>query len=194
MSIKDTAILPERGSTLNLVNQIRRYGFLSKGSLPPLMDSFFHDNVLGDFDLMANSGWGIELRDPTADKRVFEYCASIPLEQYVVDKPGRSLIRRAMRGRLPDSTLDRRERGLQAADWYESLTRVRTELAAEIVLLERSPGARRLLDLDRLRSAVEHWPSSARKAQDQGMLYPAILPDGVAVGYFIRRREALAEQ
>jgi asparagine synthase (glutamine-hydrolysing) len=192
ISLEHSAILPERGRALNLVDQIRRYGFLSKSGLPPLMDSFFHASVPGDFDLMANSGWGIELRDPTADKRVFEYCASIPLEQYMVDKPGRSLIRRAMHGRLPDSTLDRRERGLQAADWYESLTRVRAEIAAEIVLLERSPGARRLLDLDRLRSAVDHWPNSAREAEDQGMLYPAILPDGIAVGYFIRRSEELA--
>ncbi len=194
VSLRDSAILPERGRTLNLVDQVRRYGSLSKSGLPPLMDSFFHANVLGDFDLMANSGWGIELRDPTADKRVFEFCASIPLEQYLVDKPGRSLIRRAMRGRLPDSTLDRRNRGLQSADWYESLTRVRAGLAAELVLLEGSPGARSLLDLDRLRSAVDRWPSSAREAEDQGMLYRAILPDGVAVGYFIRRCEELAGQ
>ena len=29
------------------------------------------------------AGWGVDLRDPTADKRLVEYCLSIPTEQYV---------------------------------------------------------------------------------------------------------------
>lgn len=194
IGLKDTAIRPDRARELDLVDKIRRYLFLSETHLPPLMQTFFHANVLGDYNALANAEWGIESRHPAVDKRVFEYCASIPIEQYLVVTPGRSLIRRAMRGRLPDSTIDRRKRGLQAADWYESLTSIRAELACEFTLLEQSPGARRLLDLDRLRDALDHWPESARQAEQQRSLYQMALPIAISTGYFIRRCEGSVGQ
>ena len=43
---------------------------------------------------------GVEVRDPTADKRVYDFCFSIPPEQYVAGGHSRSLVRRAMKGRL----------------------------------------------------------------------------------------------
>ena len=64
---------------------------------------------------VAAAAWQIEQRDPTQDKRIFEFCFGIPIEQYLVGGQSRSLIRRAMQGRLPESTLRRTTRGLQSA-------------------------------------------------------------------------------
>lgn len=186
------AIRPDRARELDLVDKLRRHFFI-RGKLPFLMGTLFHTNILGEYGSTVNAEWGIEYRDPTADKRVFEYCASIPIEQYVVGNTGRSLIKRAMRGRLPDANIDCRNRGLQAADWFESLTGVRTRLVAELALLQRSPGARRLIDLDRVRSAVDDWPKSASQAVERRLLYQLALPDAFAVGYFIRRWEESAQ-
>jgi asparagine synthase (glutamine-hydrolysing) len=191
-SLGDTAIRKDIERELRLFDALGRYTALSETGLPTIMEKVFHGKGIGEYNAMAGAGWGVELRDPTADKRVFEFCASIPMEQYMVEKPGRSLIRRAMRGRLPDSTLDRRSRGLQAADWYESLTPVQAELAAELGRLESSPGARRLLDLERLRAAMDHWPKSAGEAAEQAQLYRIIIPDAIATGYFMRRSEEIA--
>jgi asparagine synthase (glutamine-hydrolysing) len=189
--LEDVAMRPERDRELQLFDLIGRQAFVSETRLPPIMQTLFHGKGIGDFNSMSLAGWGIEQRDPTADKRVFEFCASIPMEQYVVGKPGRSLIRRAMRGRVPDAALDRRTRGVQGADWYESLTPIRTQLAEEIARLDTSPGARWLLDLERLRAAVERWPATAQEAAKQSYLYSMIVPDAVAVGYFIRRTEEM---
>jgi asparagine synthase (glutamine-hydrolysing) len=125
---------------------------------------------------------------------VFEFCAAIPAEQFVVGGRARSLVRRAMRGRLPDATLDRKEKGTQAADWYECLGAIRGELLAELGTLRESAVARRLIDLERLRAALEDWPKTAREAAERADVYQSAIPRGVAVGYFIRRVEEEARR
>jgi asparagine synthase (glutamine-hydrolysing) len=182
-----TALRPDRAREFNAVDQLRRYLFLRPSPLPGLMDTQFQLNQYGDYNAATSAGWGIDTRDPTADKRVFEFCAAIPPEQFLVGGQGRSLIRRAMRGRLPESTLTREEKGTQAADWYESLSRIRAELTAELALIARSPVAHGLIDLDQLRAALDPWPATAAEAARSSGLYQSAIPRGVAVGSFIRR-------
>ena len=94
-----------------------------------------------------------------------------------------------MRGRLPEATLTRTEKGTQAADWYEGLSRIRGELAVELALEQESPGALRLIDLERLRKALDDWPRTAQDAAHQDESCSSAIPRGMAVGYFIRRIE-----
>jgi len=189
-----SAIRPDRAREMHAVDQFRRYLFTHTSGLPRLMATNFQQNQYGDYNAATSAGWGIEARDPTSDKRVFEFCAAIPQEQFVVGGQGRSLARRAMRGRLPDATLKRRQKGTQAADWYESLNRIRGELIAELTLQMQSPGARGLIDLDRLRSALDQWPKTAQEAAQQDGIYDSAISRGMAVGTFIRRVEKEASQ
>jgi asparagine synthase (glutamine-hydrolysing) len=189
VTLDGIALCPAFARNHRLLDTMRRYLFERTTNLPFLMEKSFHNNQYGDFNVALNAGWGIDARDPTADKRVYEFCAAIPPEQFVVGNRGRSLIRRAMVDRLPTSTLKRRERGTQAADWHESLTPLQTQLAAVLALLAQSPTARRLLDLDLLREAVDRWPKTAREAFEQADLYGAALPRALSVGTFIRRCE-----
>ena len=189
-----SAIRPDRAHELDTLNQFRRYVFTNTSRLPRLMDTNFQQNQYGDYNAACSAGWGIEARDPTADKRVFEFCASIPPEQFVAGGVGRSLVRRAMRGRLPEATLNRKQKGTQSADWYESLSRIHGELAAELTLQAQSPGARRLIDLDRLRSVLNSWPRTAQEAALKDGIYDSAIPRGLAVGYFIRRIEEEGSQ
>ena len=82
--------------------------------------------------IAAQGGWKLDFRDPTMDRRVVEFCLTVPLEQFVRGGKLRSLVRRAMAGRLPETTLNRMQRGQQSADWYESLTRLRPQMLAEL--------------------------------------------------------------
>jgi asparagine synthase (glutamine-hydrolysing) len=176
------------------VEQMRRHLFLRRGGLPHLMATAFQINQYGDYNAAAGAGWGIETRDPTGDKRVFEFCAAVPAEQFTADGRGRSLARRAMRGWLPLATLDRKEKGTQAADWYECLGAIRGELLAELADLRESAMARRLIDLERLRGALEDWPKTGREAAEKADVYQSAIPRGLAVGYFIRRVEEEARR
>ena len=189
VSVDHSAMRPDRAREFHAVEQFRRHQFTRTTALPHLMETQFQQNQYGDYNAAMAAGWGIETRDPTADKRVFEFCAAIPQEQFIADNVGRSLARRAMRGRLPDATLNRTARGVQAADWYESLSIIRGELLTEITRQAQSPGARRLIDLDRLRSALDHWSQTSQVAASNDAIYYSAIPRGLAVGYFIRRIE-----
>jgi asparagine synthase (glutamine-hydrolysing) len=189
-----SALAPERAREFDAVGQMRRYLFGRRGELPHLMATAFQQNQYGDYNAAVGAAWGIETRDPTGDKRVFEFCAATPAEQSTVDRQERSLVRRAMRGRLPDATLDRKEKGTQAADWYECLGAVRRELLAELAASRKSAVARRLIDVERLRAALEDWPKTAQEAAEKADVYQSAIPRGMAVGYFIRRVEAEARR
>ncbi|WP_150275920.1 asparagine synthase-related protein [Paenibacillus tepidiphilus] len=74
-------------------------------------------NVNGTAATKTSLKYGVWDRDPTNDLRVIKFCLSVPEEQFVQDGVDRSLIRRAMQGRLPDKVrLNRKQRGVQGAD------------------------------------------------------------------------------
>lgn len=74
-------------------------------------------NVNGTVATKLSLKYRVWDRDPTNDLRVIRFCLSVPEEQYVQDGMDRSLIRRAMAGRLPDDVrLNRKRRGVQGAD------------------------------------------------------------------------------
>lgn len=138
------------------------------------------------FDLYSGfrPWFGIETRDPTADRRVVEYCMAVPGSQYLKDGMTRSLLRRAMDGLLPDSLRLRQTYGMQGADWPEWLPSIRSELRDELDRLERSETASRCLDLPRLRRLIDRWPEPLTLAHERD--YALMLLRGITVGRFIR--------
>jgi asparagine synthase (glutamine-hydrolysing) len=143
----------------------------------------------GVYNAVAAAGWQVEQRDPTQDKRIFEFCFGIPVEQYLVGGQGRSLIRRAMQGRLPESTLRRTTRGLQAADWYLTVAAARPQLYAELARIERSPLASRIVDTARLRKLIDTWPTSGYDTSEVSDAWHLALTRGMAAGSFIAQHD-----
>ncbi len=184
-----SALRADRARQFHALDQFRRYLFTHASTLPRLMESQFQNNQYGDYNAAASAGWHIDVRDPTADRRVFEFCASIPPEQFLVGGVSRSLVRRAMQGSLPAATLNRTDKGAQAADWFHSLTRIRGELAAEVERIAACRAARELVDVDLLRDALVHWPATVREAAAKAGILQSAIPRGIAAGYFIRRIE-----
>ena len=58
------------------------------------------------------AGWGIDVRDPTADRRLVEFCLAVPTDQFMRDGAPRALARRALADRLPAAVLNRADEGL----------------------------------------------------------------------------------
>ncbi len=140
---------------------------------------------VGDAPIAAQGGWGIDYRDPTYDRRIVEFCLTVPLEEFLRDGQLRSLARRSMQGRLPASTLQRTQRGSQSADWHISLAAVRGRMAAEVEHLRTSPLAARMLDLDRMGTLIEHWPTGGFEADSIRRSYYMALTRGFSVGKFL---------
>ena len=133
--------------------------------------------------------FGVDMLDPTSDRRVVEFCLAIPEEQFLHQGEPRALIRRAMAPLLPPEILQERRRGLQMADWHGVATAARWELAAEVARLEQSPLAQQCLDLPRLRRLIDDWPAAHDMRADNYLLYQFALPFTLSAGRFIRRLE-----
>jgi len=130
--------------------------------------------------------YGVELRDPTADKRLIEFCLAIPHSQHLHQGEERALVRRAMERVLPPAVRLKRKRGTQAPDWLQRMTPARGAFLKEIDCLKRSPTARECLDLPRMQSLVENWPAANTRTKQVTTDYLLLLDRGINVGRFIR--------
>jgi len=95
---------------------------------------------------------GIVKRDPTCDKRIIEFCLSLPSEQFVREGKERFLIRRAMEGVLPDKIrLNYANRGQQSADWIQRLQPQWEKIYAEIENVLNDDKITDYIDVDKIK-------------------------------------------
>jgi len=147
-----------------------------------------HDIGLGNAIIYAATG--VDIRDPTGDKRIWEYCYGIPPEEYIVGGQTRSIARRAMKGLIPDSVRLRYKRGYQGADWPLTLREIMPEIREELARIEASELAQRMLDLPRLHFMLDHWPTGDEGDLSVASAWNLALTEGICVGSFLRRYEA----
>jgi asparagine synthase (glutamine-hydrolysing) len=183
------AVNPYLAERINLVERARVEFNLQAYDVRSDLNGLFDGSDYGNDNAGSQAGWKVEMRDPTADKRVFEFIHSIPIDQFVRDGWMRSLIRRAMKDRLPESTLRRHARGMQAADWHESMSESLDNIRAELRLLERSPLSRGLLDLPRMKMLTDTWPTEGFHTSKVQYSYHYALSRGLGVGVFVRRND-----
>jgi asparagine synthase (glutamine-hydrolysing) len=129
----------------------------------------------------------VDMRDPLTDRRLIEFCLSVPVDQLIAGGRTRGLARLALADRLPASTLESRTRGYQAADWHAGLTGDRAAVAGDIERLADLPAAARLLDIDRLRALAANWPIGAWRRTAVIEDYRMALLRGLAAGRFLTR-------
>lgn len=141
----------------------------------------------GNYNKGTLGGWGIDYRDPSADRRVIEFCLSIPAEQYLTNGVQRALARRAFADRLPAALLNERRKGYQAADWYESLGAARAQVLEEIGRLSGVPSAAAALDIQRLSRLMEDWPTEGWETDKTIGSYRLALLRGISAGHFLRK-------
>lgn len=131
--------------------------------------------------------WGLSLRDPLADKRLLDFCLSVPPAEYVRDGRPRSLARRAFTDRLPRAVTDAGIRGFQSPDWFEAIERDLGTLRAEAEMIARCESASSAMDMDWLRRAVADWPSEGWERQEVVHRYRYGMLRAVSAGHFMRK-------
>lgn len=109
----------------------------------------------GDYNSAQRARFGVDVRNPAVDLRIIEFCLAIPEHQFRQNGVGRSLIRRAVDGKLPPDVVLRETRGSQGVDWQDRIAASRPQLEVLLSRLERSDLARSLLDLGQLRASME---------------------------------------
>jgi asparagine synthase (glutamine-hydrolysing) len=135
---------------------------------------------MGTFNKGVLLQCGIELRDPTADRRLIEFCLRVPLVEFVRGGQTRALARTALLGRVPETVRLASKRGLQAPHWFAMMSAARGEIVERVLGFGKCPPAQRLLDLERMRRMLEDWPETPDEAYRYGLLR------GLSAGEFLR--------
>ena len=109
---------------------------------------------------MASS---VEGRDPFLDHRLVEFVVALPPQMKYREGNGKYVLKRAMRGTLPDEILDRRKQGFGTPmpEWL----RGRFGELAERTVMSSALRERGLLDMDRSCSPVRRPPSRTRRLE-----------------------------
>jgi len=183
-----SAIRPEFAAEMQVQERERKAGhdLLFRPSLGDRLATLTLVDYIGEWYASIKSLYGIETRIPVADIDVVEYCHGIPEEQFLAEGVDRSLIRRAMWGLLPASVLTNRRRGVQSADWFEKLSERRERLKADVDELAASPLVCRAIDVERLKRALDTWPSAdwhTNRVRDE---YHLALSRGISAGRFLK--------
>ncbi|HYW16187.1 MAG TPA: asparagine synthase-related protein, partial [Allosphingosinicella sp.] len=140
----------------------------------------------GNYNKGFLAGWGIDVRDPTADRRLIEFCLTVPADQYLRRGIRRALARTAFADRLPARIVDERRKGYQAADWHEGLVAGRDELGGELGRIEAC-GEAGAIDHEAMRRLAENMPEGGWHKPATTQRYRGALLRGVSAGHFIRK-------
>jgi asparagine synthase (glutamine-hydrolysing) len=132
----------------------------------------------------TGAGFALDIRDPTIDRRVMEFCLAIPDDQYVRGGNQRFLIRRAMAGMLPPSVLLNRQRGLQASDLGVRLRQNAPQIQAALQRIEtQSRLARDILDLQKMGNVLASLEQGVNPTHSQRA--HTMLLRGLMTGLFL---------
>jgi asparagine synthase (glutamine-hydrolysing) len=134
------------------------------------------------------AAFGLEVRDPTADVRLLEFCLGIPDEQYARGGRDRWLIRRAMDGLLPPAVQWNVRRGSQAADLPLRLRADRANVDALVSQIAASPAAREYLDVDGI---VQRWSAVQSTLEARSLIEAARLARALLFGLFLTRSKTI---
>ncbi|HEX8625905.1 MAG TPA: asparagine synthase-related protein [Allosphingosinicella sp.] len=141
----------------------------------------------GNYNKGHLAGWGIDVRDPTADRRLIEFCLTVPADQYLRRGIHRAIARTAFADRLPARIVNERLKGYQAADWHEGLVAARDELGGELERIEACGEAGSTVDHAAMRRLADAMPESGWHKPGVTQRYRLALLRGVSAGHFIRK-------
>lgn len=133
---------------------------------------------------------GIDVRDPTRDRRLVEFSLNLPSDLLLRGGVDRWLFRKAFGSRLSPEVTAERRKGLQAADWATRLRRDLPDLHQEIERAQASPTAAALLDLPGLAGLARSGPHSDGEIVAEDIAYRHRFLRGVSAAHFLRKLEA----
>lgn len=132
---------------------------------------------------------GIERRDPTGYRPLWELCARLPDELFLRDGVKRWLVRELLRDMVPQDVRQEDRVGIQSADMLGRIHRDREMLLAELRQPVPAGSAAELLDRERMLRIVEASNGPHAKGEKDWLRVAAMVPRGLALRRFVRHVE-----
>jgi len=137
--------------------------------------------------------YGVALRDPTAYRPLVEFCFGLPVRMFVRDGESRWMGKQLSKDIMPAEQRANRLNGRWDSDWHLRIGRRRTDFLAEFDRLEANERIAAIIDIPRLRAALEDWPEGTEI--DPQRVYPRefAVPRGLLTARFINYIEGRNE-
>ena len=116
---------------------------------------FLQEHDPGNFRRGVFDHWGLDERDVASDRRLAEFCLSLPPELLLSQGSTRRMARLGLADRIPLSHWTA-PRGYQGADWFEMVGQ--EALLAEWNELKQSPAVHQFLDGAVVERVIRSWP------------------------------------
>lgn len=127
---------------------------------------------------MSPAIYGLDLRDPTSDRRLVELCLSFAPDR-LASRPWAPspVYQAAFEDRIPKRVIHNRTRGVQGADWFELFTA--RDVAEAVAAYRNNATVRELLDFTVIDRMMANWPERGcndwhRMASYRNLLLPAL--------------------
>jgi asparagine synthase (glutamine-hydrolysing) len=139
------------------------------------------DEIYQAFEQM----YGVPQRDPTAYRPFVEFCFGLPTKMFLRDGQMRWLAKQMAKGIMPEEQRANRLNGRWDSDWHLRISRRRKDFLAEIDRLEKDERLASMLDLPRLRSALEDWPEQTELDPQKSYAQEFAVPRALLTARFI---------
>jgi asparagine synthase (glutamine-hydrolysing) len=127
--------------------------------------------------------FGIDIRDPTADRRLVEFCLSLPASDIVGSQAQRPIYDLAFRSLIPEEVRCNPLKGFQGADWLEMLDP--EELRSAVRRYGQNAAVREFIDLGQIEALLDHWPSDHHDYLRSYKLYANDLLGAISVASWL---------
>ena len=170
--LEDAGLLLERAEARSRKHAIRQ--LVERGD-------FEVDEVYQGFEQL----YGIAQRDPTAYRPFVEFCLGLPTRMFLRDGQSRWLARQMAKGIMPEDQRLNPRTGRWDADWHLRIGRRRKEYLAELDRMEEGELLASMIDVPRLRAALEDWPEQTVTDRFQALPIEMAVPRGLLTARFV---------
>jgi asparagine synthase (glutamine-hydrolysing) len=138
-----------------------------------------------DHDLLFERvTFGLDVRDPTADVRLYALVLGQPAWMFLGRHQERPLYRAAFADKLPEAVVSRRHRGHSGGDWPIQFNRA--ALHGWLDAMEKHPLVEAAIDCKAVRLLIDRWPGDGPRGSFDVMVQ--ILLNTLSLGDFLSRR------
>lgn len=130
--------------------------------------------------------YGVAQRDPTAYRPLVEYCFGLPVDVFMRDGEPRWLAKQMAKGIMPEDQRANHLNGRWDADWHLRIGRRRDDYLAEMSKLEDDTNLSSMLDLPRLRAALETMGETTLSDDQEMFPVEFAVPRALLTARFIR--------
>jgi len=130
--------------------------------------------------------YGVAQRDPMAYRPFVEFCFGLPVEMFLRDGTMRWLAKEMARGIMPEEQRINRLNGRWDSDWLLRVKRRKSDYLAEIERLESDQRMAAMLDLPRMRAALENLPDQTELDPQKYFSAEFAVPRGLLTARFVK--------